>query len=259
MSAMNDNFPNPRAVIGDNKAPEPVSETAEKSPLDRARERMDLEVASANEWSAQYQEIEDAALANEANQKLDQLDAVWNEIEAIRKAEYKVHDDRAKAVQRNFKPLLDGIAACRLVIHRLHQGWLAFDQRRIDAERVEKERIAAEERRRADQLAEQAKAIGPNAATRIIQAKEAEAEAERARQAAAAAPKRAQTHGTLGGRTRSLRTVWAASIVEQDLVYRHFRNRAEVKDLLQSLANAAARGGIRNPNLPGCWVFSEEQ
>jgi hypothetical protein len=33
---------------------------------------------------------------------------------------------------------------------------------------------------------------------------------------------------------------------------------AEVKALLQRLANAAARRGVRNPNLPGCWIFSEE-
>jgi hypothetical protein len=29
-------------------------------------------------------------------------------------------------------------------------------------------------------------------------------------------------------------------------------------DLLQRLANAAARRGMRNPNLPGCWISSEQ-
>jgi hypothetical protein len=248
----------PLAGLGHNRPPAQIEAAVviDKSALDIARERKDLEVASANEWSAQYQAIEDEFVASEANQKLAQLDAVWNEIEAIRKAEYKVHDDKLKAVQRDFKPLLEDVAACRLVIHRLHQGWLAFDQKRIDDDRAERERIAAEKRRLAELAAEQANASGPNAATRIIQAREAEAEAEQAHEAFAAAPTRAQTRGTLGGRTRSLRTVWLANVVSIEKAFEHYKARKEVKELLNRLANADARAGIKA--IPGCYVWSEE-
>jgi hypothetical protein len=63
--------------------------------------------------------------------------------------------------------------------------------------------------------------------------------------------------------------VWSGSIERQDLVYQHFKHRAEVKELLAQLVNQAVRAkdGPRPPagaktgvsdRLPGVLIFSEE-
>jgi hypothetical protein len=89
----------------------------------------------------------------------------------------------------------------------------------------------------------------PGTVTNLISATEAAQEAERARQEAAAVPRRAESRGALGGRTRNLRLTWHAEVVDVDLVYHHYRDHPEVQALLYRLANEAASSGVRNPAL----------
>jgi hypothetical protein len=241
----------PDHQIGANFPPEPIVATEDQ--------RIAALIEAANKWTEQHPVITTKDVAAACMDYLDQLDAQWAAFDDRRKAEREPHNAALKAIQDKWLPRLERIDICRRALRPIKQAWLRFDAARLKAEREAEEHKAAEAQRRADQLAEQAMAGGPNAVSQTIIALEATQEAERARQAAAAVPQRAQVRGNLGGRTHSLRTVWMANIVEQDLVYRHFRNHSEVKDLLQRLANAAARGGARNPNLPGCWIFSEEQ
>jgi hypothetical protein len=80
-------------------------------------------------------------------------------------------------------------------------------------------------------------------------------------------PQRAQVRGNLGGRTHSLRTVWRAEIIEWDECYQHFKNHTKVTELLQSLANEAARGlaaeatrlRLSKPTLRGCEIYSTQE
>lgn len=53
--------------------------------------------------------------------------------------------------------------------------------------------------------------------------------------------------GSVTGRLSRPRATIVAKIVDQDLVYRHFRDHADVKDVLQKLANAA----IKKAPVPG--------
>lgn len=62
-------------------------------------------------------------------------------------------------------------------------------------------------------------------------------------------PRRAESRGALGGRTRNLRLTWHAEVVDVDLVYHHYRDHPEVQALLYRLANEAASSGVRNPAL----------
>jgi hypothetical protein len=243
--------------IGSNNPPEPIINIEEE--IETPESRIAKEIASADEWRQRVTLVDNEADAKKLADKLDQLEKLFKKYDAQRDSEKRPHDEKAAAVQARWKPLLDKISVCIKALKPLETAWNKLCQQRLDAQRAAARRAAEEERRRADQLAEQAKAGGPCTVTNMIAATEATRNADRLRQEAAAVPAKAFVQGNFGGRKRSLRTAWFAQIVEPDLVYRHFREHAEVKDLLQRLANAAARGGVRNPDLPGCYVYSEEQ
>lgn len=244
----------PDHQIGANNPPSPIE--PELAPEDK---RVADHTAAATKWLERYPTIKNEEIAAACTDYLNQLDADWTALDERRKAERESHNKALKAIQDKYLPRLERIDICRRALRPLKQAWLRLRDARLKAEREAEDRKAAEAQRRADQLAEQAKAGGSNAVSQTIIALEATQEAERARQAAAAVPRRAQVRGTLGGRTHSLRTVWKALIVEQDLCYRHFRDHADVKAILLQLANAAARGGTRNPNLPGCEIYSTQE
>ena len=246
---MNDAAPPPR-FPGDNRPP--------PEPIVLASGRVTTLIDAAEKWAERCPVIESEELADACNDFLTQLDKQFKEFDAARAAEKKPFDDDAAAVQARWKPLLERLTLCKTAIAPLHRAWLRLKQQRLDDERREREREAAEAQRVADQLARQAQAGGPGTVRNMIAAAEAAGEAEAARQAVTTVPKRAQSRGLFGGRTRSLRATWHATVVDQDLCYRHFRGRTEVKELLTRLASEAARGGMRNPDLPGCWIYSEE-
>ncbi len=236
--------------IGANFPPEPIDAPENK--------RIAELIANADAWAEQYPVIDDEPIGNEAAGWLEQLEKELKSVEQKFKEEKAPHEEKLAEVRGKFHPRIERLKICLQSIRPRFRAWIKLRDDRIKAAREAEKRKAEEAQRRADQLAEQAKAGGPNAVSQTIIAHEATQEAERARQTVAAMPRRAQVRGSLGGRTHSLHTVWQASIVEQDLCYRHFRDHAEVKALLRRLANASARGGVRNPNLPGCWIFSEE-
>ncbi len=237
--------------LGHNRPPEPIEAAKED-------QRLAELIANADAWAAEHPLIEDEAVGVEAANWLEQLEKHLKEFQGKFKEEKAPHEKKLAESRAKWHPRLERIEICLRSIKPRFRAWIKLKEDRRKAAVAAEECKAAEAQRRADQLAEQAKAGGPNAVSQTIIAHDATQEAERARQAVAAMPQRAQVRSNLGGRTHSLRTVWQASIVEQDLCYRHFRDHAEVKALLQRLANASARGGVRNPNLPGCWIFSEE-
>ncbi len=247
----NENNVAERLRIGANFPPEPIEGAKE----DR---RLAELIANADAWAAEHPLIEDEAVGVEAANWLEQLEKHLKEFQKKFKEEKAPYEAKLAESRAKWHPRLERIEICLRSIRPGFRAWIKLKENRRRAEEAAKAREAAEAQRRADQLAEQAKVGGPNAVSQTIVALEATQQAEQARQAVADMPRRAQVRGSLGGRTHSLRTVWQATIVEQDLCYRHFRDHTEVKGLLQRLANAAARGGARNSNLPGCWVYSEE-
>jgi len=236
----------PLAGLGHNLPPEPIDVDAEIQEL----------IANANRWAERYPVVETEEVAELALDNLDKLKAHRAQYEALRKEEKRPFDEGAKAVQQKWLPRLERLDACLEVFDSLRVGWLRLKDARLRAQREAAEREAAEAQRQADQLAEQAKAGGHGTVTNLINATEATQEAERKRQVAAAIPRRAQASGALGGRTHSLRTVWLANVVSIEKAFEHYKARKEVKELLNRLANADARAGIKK--IPGCYVWSEE-
>ena len=246
-----------------NQPPEPVTPEPVEAKAAPEDKRIAELIEAATEWARQFPTIESEEVASACTDYLNQLDAQWEEFEDKRKAEREPHNQALKKIQEKWLPRLDRIDICRRAIRPVHRGWLRLKDVRLKAERETKEREAAEAQRHADQLAEQAKAGGPNAVSQTIIALEATQAAERSRQEAAAVPQRAQLRGTLGGRTHSLRTEWQADIVEIEKTFEHYKSRREVIELLSRLAKADVRNPRlwRNPEIryiPGCHCYSEQ-
>jgi hypothetical protein len=268
---MNDNIPlDERLRIGANNPPAPIEDPAEEAASKKRDTDVAALIAAADDWATNHPVIEDEILGDDANDFLTQLDAFYNEYEAARIKEKRPHDLAAAAVQAKFKPWLDRIDICRRAIAPLLRGWIKLKGQREAEAKQKKLREAQEEQRRADQLAEQAKAGGPGTVTNTIAAREAAAAAEHKRKEAAAIPERPQSRGTLSGRARSLRTVWLVELKDQDLAYQRFRGNPKIKEILYDLGSSAVRaqGGPRPPNgqthgispdLPGYLIYSEEQ
>lgn len=248
---------------GHNRPPEAV---------DLARERVDALIANANAWAERFSKIEDEETAKSATDFLDQLDKQYQQYDAARQEEKRPHDAAAFAVQAKWTPLLARLDACKKVIGLLHRSWLRLKQQHLDEQLRKAQEEAAAMQLRAAQLATQAQAApsGPGALNRTIAAQEAAQEAARARQAVAAIPERAQVRGNLGGRARSLRYTWRASIQDYDAAYAHYREHIDVRELLDSLTNQAVRAkdGPRPPDgedsgiseqLPFALIYREEQ
>lgn len=252
------------AGIGDNQPP--VDWAVSAKPV------VDLLIANTEAWAEDCPVITNEEAAATCEDKLKQLNDHRKEIDDKRKAEKAEHDRAIATIQAKANPLLERLRICIEAISGIRDAWLRLKQQRLDDERAQKRREADEAARRAQRLAEaaQAKTTGPGAVTNQIAATEAAAEAKKAAKIAAAVPVRAQQRGTLGGRASSLRTFWFAEVVDWQKCFEHFheadsqdperKRMIPVESLrkeLTRLANEQVRLGVRNPNLPGCWIDSE--
>lgn len=241
------------------------------APVDEARGKVDALIATANAWAERFSKIEDEETAKSATDFLDQLLKMRQQYEAARDDERRPFGVQYDAVTAKWHPLLYRIGACERVIDLLHRSWLRLRQQRHDEKHRQDQQKAEEARRRAEERAREAQAAegSPGALNAAIAAQEAAEEAEKARKAAAAPPQRAQVRGNLGGRARSLRYAWKASIVDYDAAYGHFRGHIAVQQLLVDLTNQAVRAkdGPRPPGganegvserLPFALIYREE-
>lgn len=118
---------------------------------------------------------------------------------------------------------------------------------RAEADRIQREADAARV------AAEQASAKNDNSAAA------AEAEAERLAQQAADAAKETQARNASAGRTGakvSLRTFVFAEITDFDALLLALKDRAEIREVVETLANRAARSGVE---LAGMAIRSEQR
>lgn len=174
-------------------------------------------------------------------------------VEDARKAEKKVHDDRGKAVQAAYSPLLTKLDRVLDLMKNMQADWLRRENARIEAEKAAAARIAAEEAETAKQA--MAAAAARNDVSGQVDAEQALEDAEKARAAALRDEKARAGSATGGGRTMSLRKTKFAQIDNIRVVYMHFERHPDVFDTLQRLANAAARAG---EHVPGTTPYEKE-
>ena len=171
--------------------------------------------------------------------------ALAKQVEEARKADKKIHDERAAAVQVAYKPLGDVLEKIASLMKVMMADWLRAEQARIDAEKAEAKRQA--DQKAAEAEAERKRAEAANDVVGMIEAEAKRVEAERETKAAEK-PAKARADSASGGwRAMSLRTQAYANITSQNAVYMYFREHPRVAEVLQSLADAAIRAGETIP------------
>lgn len=160
-------------------------------------------------------------------------------IDATRDDQKRPHDERAKAVQSAFKPLLDAVSAMIDRVKPLQEDWLKRvrdeeEKRRAEErQRAEAERLAAEEARKAA------------AATNDVAGQvEAERWAKEAAAVEAVASKEVRVSAgsaTGSGRTMALRKTYEVEITNPLSVFMRYRSHPDVIETLRRLVSADVR------------------
>ncbi|GHC79617.1 hypothetical protein [Limoniibacter endophyticus] len=183
--------------------------------------------------------------------------AVWSKkLAAIAKKATDLHKvekqpslDESRRVDDKWRDLKDEPKALSTALKRAMDVFLN-EQARIEAERQKRAREEADRiRREAEEAARQANA---NDAA-------AQAEADRLKREADQAEKDTQTRNAQAGRTGakvSLRTFVSAEITDYDALLVALKDRPEIREVVQSLANRAAKSGV---NLPGMKIHEEKR
>lgn len=208
----------------------------------------------------------DEALAERANDFLTGLTTLQGEAEKARKAEKQPHLEAGRDVDAKWGKLTDRIAKIKALVKPKLK---AFLDAKAERERIAREE-AEQERRDAEAAAEAARADAINATdvNARLDAEEAAAEQQRlaeeaAERARAKGPTRVGSATGLGN-NRGFRTVYRARIASLAQALNHFKQNAELHELLITLAEREARGapvidGVKQlPVIPGIEFNAEK-
>ena len=238
---MNDMTPNDRAVIGANNPPPYDPDVLAK----HSQAASDL-AAEAAPWLNKG-EVENEAEAQQLTDVIAKARKLYKDAEDARKKEKQPHMDASKAVDTAFAVAVSALEKTATSLKPIIAKWLQKVEDEKRAEAARQAEIARKAKEEADRLAAQAAAN--NDAMAAAQAEAAQAEAQKLEKAAVKTGKAKSNVGsaTGAGRSMSLRKVTTAQIDNLNLVYRHFHEHPDVRDVLQRLANAAVRAGDAVP------------
>lgn len=192
--------------------------------------------------------------ADEVGKLLDMIRQAKKGADEQRAAEKKPHDDAGKAVQAQWKPLIDRCDLAAGTAKKALVPWL---------EKLEAEQRAAAQKAREDAEAARVAALEAERAAQASADLGAAERAEQARKDANAAEKsanradKAKAHALGGGRAVGLRSTWHAVIEDRrELLAHYMRSRpADLLAWLQDQADKDIRAGVRS--LPGVSVKEE--
>jgi hypothetical protein len=216
---------------------------------------VDALIANANRWLTERPEIKTDDEAGDLEDFDRQLLAWQGKLKRQKAEDTFALTAALDRIREAYNPLETGLGACRKLLAGIRTAYLVWKDTVLAKERAAARRAADEAQREAEEAAKKAEA--PKTVADIIRAQEAAQRAAEAAQAAAAVPARAQVRGAISGRARSLRTTWRAAVVDLIAAARHYRERAEMLELVERLANADARAGVRQ--IPGCAVYSTQE
>lgn len=231
---MNDEL-NERAVMGGNNLPPPayditVWERHRAKALefaDAAGAWLDLKVIETAEQSAKLTDFVDGA------RKVSKI------IDDARKDEKKPHDAAGKKVQDAYLPILKIVADSVEKVSVLQTDWLRRENARLQAIRIENERIAAEEKERAERELEAAKERNDIAG--VVEAESNLKAAAKDVKRAAKPVKVSASSATGGGRGMSMRKQYSCELVDKRLAFARFGDHPNVQQALIAAANEEVR------------------
>lgn len=240
--------PNPRATIGGNMPPEPT-------PFELA----EAEVYKLYDEAALWLDgaaVDSQELADDIANLMNMLRTAEKAADAARKAEKEPHLEAGRAVDAQYKPLLDKAKLATDACKKALAPWLTKLEAEKRAAEAEARRVADEKRAAAEAAirARDAANLEQTAAAEALlkDAKKAEAAASRAEKATAGA-------GGSVGRKAGLRTVWTATMTNSAEALKHYKAAKPdaLKAFLLSLAEADVRAGVRS--IPGFSVTDEQK
>lgn len=207
---------------------------------------------AAKAWAATT--LTNAEDAEECAKFLEGCRALYKAVDTARKEAKAPHDERAKAVQEVFKPLLDLVTTSGDIAKKLHTTYLAAEQKRIDEEKSREAEAARKAAAEAQARAQAAAEVGDDLA-----AAEAEQAAKKAAKEAAKADKGGRAKATGVGRSVSLREIRSARVTKPArailALLPHYEE--EITDFLSTLATRLVRADKEITDLPGCEINTE--
>jgi len=190
-------------------------------------ERVHDLVRAANEGTASTPVIKDEETAGRFQGFIQQLRDARAELEAAKKRESKPHDDALYVIRLSYKDPFDLIELAHIRVQPLVDDWLQRLKVKVDDDAQRRREHAAALQAEADRLhaiADEHDDI--EARLRAIRAQEA---ADAARALAEKPVERAAIRGEFAPRAMSLRTRWAARIVDEEKALAHFIKHPEVR------------------------------
>ena len=237
-----------KAIINGCFSDEPPAPKTHNLPDDPC-EALAIELEGEKELAEEFlsEPVTDQTQADKAAAWSKKLSAISKKADDQRKVEKQPHVDAGKAVDAKWNPIRDEAKDLSTRLKRHLDDWLR-EQARIESER---QRKAQEEADRKRKEAEEAAAKAQSEQDAI--------EAEKAMEAAKKAEQDAKERNAQAGRTGSkvaLRTFISATITDYDKLLNDLKDRQEIKDLVQSLANRAAKSGVK---LDGMEIHEEKR
>lgn len=237
------------AGIGHNTPPGPI-----------VPEAIITKVEDFTDAAGAWLDLSEIATKEQAEKATDFLNGArktFKEIEAARKAAKKPHDDAARAVQEAFKPLLAKVELAANKVGDMQTKWLRAERDREEAERLQREADAK-------RVAEEAERKGREAEARndidgMVEADAAAQEAEKAAKSAAKPVSARASSATGAGRTVSLRTTWFADVENINHAFVVYRDRPEVREMLERLATADVRAQQGEKTAPQGFKLRKEE
>ncbi len=227
-------------------------------------EALQVEFAAEREQAEAFlkKPIKTQAEADRAAIWSKRLSTIAKKATDLHKVEKQPHLDAGRSVDDKWRTLKDEPDAISKKLKRHMDAFLQEEARKererqaaaqAEADRIQREADAARV------AAEKAAAKNDNDVAAIAAHNNAIAEAERLAQQAAAAERDAQARNASAGRTGakvSLRTFVFAEITDFDALLMALKDRAEIKEVVDMLANRAARSGVE---LAGMAIRSEQR
>ncbi|ASS53113.1 hypothetical protein E0H39_03160 [Rhizobium leguminosarum bv. viciae] len=227
-------------------------------------EALQIEFAAEREQAEAFMKkpITTQAEADRAAIWSKRLSTIAKKATDLHKVEKQPHLDAGRNVDNKWRELKEEPDAISKKLKRHMDAFLQEEARkererqaaaRLEADRIQREADAARV------AAEKAAAKNDNDAAAVAAQNNAIAEAERLAAQAAQAERDAQARNASAGRTGakvSLRTFVFAEITDFDALLMALKDRAEIKEVVETLANRAARSGVK---LAGMAIRSEQR
>jgi type IV secretory pathway VirB10-like protein len=195
-------------------------------------------LSATQQWLA-MDKIETDTHAGQITDQITGLRGLWKKVDEARKAAKKPHDEAGKAVQKAYAPLLEKLTKAA---DKLKPKLAAYASEKARREAEARQKAEEEARAKAESAAaaqKEAEASGDISAQ--VEAEEAAKEAEQMQKDAARKTATNVKSASGAGRTMSLRKIPEVEITNINVLFLHYRDHPDVRDLLQRLATAEVR------------------